>query len=386
MPKRGNGKGSLQQRGEKWLARYTLGRDEQGRQRRLARSFERLEDAQAWLEQHHRREQPGQPEALVNLHADALTFRAFLLEWLAVKKHQVRDKTWQDYERVVRVHLSASSLGEVPLGALTPLHVERLLLALLTAGKSPTLAFVVLRVVKLALRQAVDWGVLAFSPAARVKAPRRQRHEMRVWTPQQVQQFLSCCQKHQPRLYALFYLALTTGLRRGELLGLHWNDVDEESGELFVRWNLVQCGSKAVLSEPKTAASRRRVLLSPDTLAVLREHRERQQGERRRWKPRGSQEEGLVFPSTVGRFQLPCTLVRLFHQLVGLAEVPNIRFHDLRHTAASLLVQRGVPIKAIAERLGHSDASLTLRVYTHVYDEQRREAALPLNELLEATR
>lgn len=90
----------------------------------------------------------------------------------------------------------------------------------------------------------------------------------------------------------------------------------------------------------------------------------------------------MVFPSSVGRFQLPCTLVRLFHKLIILAGVPRIRFHDLRHTAASLLVRRGVPIKAVAERLGHTDASLTMRVYTHVYEEQRREAALSLQALL----
>lgn len=256
------------------------------------------------------------------------------------------------------------------------------MLALLAANHSPALVFVALRLVKLTLSQAVDWGLLAFNPAARVRAPRRPRAVLQVWTPAEASIFLRTCQGYQPRLYALFYLALTTGLRRGELLGLHWHDIDLDRGELFVRGSVVQCGARAVLSEPKTPSSCRCVLLSPDTVMVLRAHHVQQAHEQRQWKLCTPAETGLVFPSTVGRFQLPCTLVKIFHKLTKLAGVRRIRFHDLRHTAASLLVRQGVPIKAVAERLGHADASITMRVYTHVYEEQRRQAALPLAELL----
>lgn len=385
MPRRGNGRGSIQQRGERYVAVHTLGQDEKGRQRRKTSRFDTREEAEAWL-----RRQNTTPNVDFGFSENALAvclgretlFSTFLTTWLSAKRHQVREKTWREYERVVRLHLVPSILGPIALGALTPLHIERLMLNLLTAGHSATLAFVVLRVVKLALGQAVDWGLLPFNPAARVKAPKRPRKEMRVWTPQQARTFLDACRKHQPRLYPLFYLALTTGMRRGELLGLHWDDVHLDRGELLVRFSLVQCGPKAVLSDPKTPASRRRVLLSPDTVTVLREHCTRQEAEKGRWKECSPPEEGLVFPSTVGRFQLPCTLVRIFHKLVVLAGVPDVRLHDLRHTAASLLVRRGVPIKAVAERLGHRDASLTLRVYTHVYEEQRREAVLSLDQLL----
>lgn len=385
MPKRGNGQGSLQQRGHRWVAAFSLGKDANGKLRRLVRTFDHQEEAQAWLDQHTRSRGQEDPVPLEVCHPDVLTFGSFLGEWLTIKRHHVREKTWRDYERVVRLHLLPSGLASLTLGTLRPLHIERFLLTLLAANRSPTLVFVVLRVVKLALGQAVDWGLLAFNPASRVKAPKRRRQEMRVWTPQQVKTFLTCCEEHQPRLYALFHLALVTGMRRGELLGLHWRDVDLERGELLVHVSVVQCGAKAVLNEPKTPASRRRLLLAPETVAVLRQHRERQQAGKGRWKARSEQEEDLVFPSSVGRFQLPCTLVRLFHKLIILAGVPHIRFHDLRHTAASLLVRRGVPIKAVAERLGHTDASLTLRVYTHVYEEQRREAALSLQMLLSDT-
>lgn len=259
MSKRGNGQGSLQQRGHRWVAALTLGKDADGKLRRLVRTFAHQEEAQAWLDQHTRSRSGGSPVALEVCHPDVLPFGTFLSEWLTIKRHHVREKTWRDYERVVRLHLLPSGLSALTLGALRPLQIERFLLTLLAANRSPTLVFVILRVVKLALGQAVDWGLLAFNPASRVKAPKRPRQEMQVWTPQQVKTFLTCCVEHQPRLYALFHLALATGMRRGELLGLHWRDVDLERGELLVRVSVVQCGAKAVLSEPKTPASPRRL-------------------------------------------------------------------------------------------------------------------------------
>ncbi|GMA16452.1 site-specific integrase [Deinococcus metallilatus] len=285
MPKRGNRKGSIQQRGERYVAVLTLGRDENGRQRRKTVRFDSREEAEAWLKRQKTAASVdfGLPEGDLAVGLGRETpFSAFLVTWLNAKRHQVREKTWRDYERVVRLHLVPSILGPIALGALTPLHIERLMLNLLTAGHNATLAFVVLRVVKLALGQAVDWGLLPFSPAARVKAPKRPRKEMKVWTPEQARTFLDTCRKHQPRLYPLFYLALTTGMRRSELLGLHWDDVHLHRGELLVRLSLVQCGPKAVLSDPKTPASRRRVLLSPDTVTVLREHCTRQEAEKGR--------------------------------------------------------------------------------------------------------
>jgi len=385
MPKRANGHGSLQKRGTRWVAALTLGRDEHGKLRRVVRTFDTEHDAHTWMQQHTHRPSSPAPTTLDTAHPDVLSLHAYLHEWLAIKRHHVTEKTWRDYERIVRHHLLPSPLSPLSLSTLRPLHIERLLLTQLAAGRSTATVFVVLRIVKLALSQAVDWGLLPYNPAARVRAPRRSRQELNVWTPAQVEVFLRTCQRQHPRWYALFYLALTTGMRRGELLGLHWGDVDLERGELLVRCSLVQCGARAVMNEPKTRASRRRILLAPDTVRVLNEHQDRQQSEQHRWKSRGPQEVGLVFPSTVGRFQLPCILTKIFHRLLDRADVPRIRIHDLRHTSASLLVRQGVPIKAVAERLGHTDASLTLRVYTHLYDEQRRAAALPLDVLLSAS-
>ncbi|GGJ59171.1 tyrosine-type recombinase/integrase [Deinococcus roseus] len=311
-----------------------------------------------------------------------MTLGTFLETWLKVKKHRVKAKTWLDYERMVRLHLLSLQVSGLHLKGLSPLHLEGVMLSLISKGSSPALLKAALRVLKVALGQAVDWQLLTWNPASRIKAPLKGQREMQVWTAEQTSAFLNFCQQHAPARYALFHLAITSGMRRGELLGLHWQDIDFARGELWVTCSLVQEGSRAVLSDPKTLSSKRRIVLAEDTLQVLQDHRRMQKEAPSKKEPQQAGEEGLVFPSKRGTFQVPNNLLKIFKKLMVAAGVPMIRFHDLRHTAASLLVRHGVPIKVVAERLGHKDASLTLRVYTHVYEEQRREGALPLKTLL----
>ncbi|GGJ59571.1 tyrosine-type recombinase/integrase [Deinococcus roseus] len=385
MSKRGNGTGSIQQRGSKYVVILTLGKDEMGKQKRTSRRFPTLEQAQRYLEEQTTPPASGGAttgnEAIlaINLQTSVLDY---LQEWLRLRQSHIRIKTHQEYHRIIDLHLKSSLLADVTLGSLTPLHLERLLLGEITAGKTVKHARCVLRTLKAALNQAVDWNLLSFNPVLRVKAPRVSHQKMQVWTADEVRTFLDCCKVEKPRLYALFYLALTTGLRRGELLGLHWQEVDLDRQEVQVKFSLVQCGARAVLGDPKTHASYRRISLSADTVQVLKSHLVMQEQEEKHWKDLLLEEESLLFPSIRGGFQLPSNLIKVFHKLIGLAGVPRIRLHDLRHTAASLLVRQGVPIKVVAERLGHQDASMTLRVYTHVYEEQRKEAALTLNDLL----
>jgi integrase len=157
-------------------------------------------------------------------------------------------------------------------------------------------------------------------------------------------------------------------------------DLDLGAGTLTVRHNLVDRVSEVTLDTPKTRASRRTLALSPDTVKTLLLRRQAQAVERgaaARW-----QEHGMVFPSDEGTLMRPTNLTRTFNALCARAGVPRIRLHDLRHTAASLMIRAGIPPKVVADRLGHTDPGFTLKVYAHVYDEQRREAALPLGTLL----
>ncbi|MFD1734629.1 tyrosine-type recombinase/integrase [Deinococcus malanensis] len=181
------------------------------------------------------------------------------------------------------------------------------------------------------------------------------------------------------RLYGLVYLALTTGMRRGELCGLRWSDI--QRGVIHVQQSCVLVGNQATLTTPKTKASRRRIPLPPDTLDALRVHRDRQALERDtagdEW-----QEHGLVFPTSVGTVYHPRNLLRDWYVLLDSAKVRRIRIHDIRHTYASLAIYQGLDPKVLADRMGHSRASISLDIYGHVFEEQRDRAAISLKDLV----
>ncbi|QLG10874.1 site-specific integrase [Deinococcus sp. D7000] len=329
--------------------------------------------------------------------AEGLTVGAYLERWIETKERDgVKPNTVRSYRDTARLYLTPH-LGRMRLDKLRPLDVERALTALGKAGKSAQLMAYALRVLKMALRQAVRWQMLPRNVAEGIRAPKITRPELHVWTPEQVAAFLDASQAH--RLHAAFYLALMTGMRRGEVLGLQWEDIDWDRSRLRVRHNLVevrtegQAGKRLAgkptvssitlsLDTPKTAGSRRTIILSPGTLGKLAEHRARQEAERaaaaEAWQgPAGG---GFVFASEIGTPTDPRNFYRWFAQIVERAGVPVIRLHDLRHTAASLMIRRGIPPKTVSERLGHADVGFTLRTYTHLYDEQREEAAFDLSD------
>lgn len=201
---------------------------------------------------------------------------------------------------------------------------------------------------------------------------------MKVWTSENAANFLAFAQAD--RLHAAWYLTLFTGIRRAEVLGLHWKDVDLERSEIRVRHTLVEVGGKLIIGEPKTRSSKRTIAITPDTVAVLEKHRERQ-GRERHEAAEGWTDNGLVFTASVGTPINPGNLARAYKALIRLAKVPDIRFHDLRHTSASLAIRRGDAAKVVAERLGHTNVAFTLNTYVHTYAEQRKEAALGIKDL-----
>lgn len=397
MPKRANGEGTISKRLKSgktvgWRGAVSIGHDAQGNPIRKTVSGKTQEEVRekmaALLSAQH-----------TGLLADAggLTVAAYLDRWTQAKERDgVKPNTLRSYRDTARLYI-IPALGRKKLEKLTPLDVEGMMTALRKAGKSPQIMGYTLRVLKMALRQAVRWQMVPRNVAEAIKAPKAARPELHVWTPEQVADFLSTSQAH--RLHAAFYLALMTGMRRGELLGLQWADIDWERSRLRVRHNLVEVRSEGkpgklhagkptvssvelILQTPKTAGSRRTIVLSPGTLSKLEEHRARQAAERRAaaeaWQ--GPTESGFVFASEIGTATDPRNFYRWFVELVAEATVPRIRFHDLRHTAASLMVRRGIAPKTVSERLGHADVGFTLRTYTHLYDEQREEAAFDISD------
>lgn len=393
MAKRANGEGTISKRKKDgkvigWKGSVTVGTTADGKPERRWISGKTQDEVREKM-------RALQAELHTGMLADAegLTVAAFLDRWIEAKERDgVKPNTVRSYRDTARLNLKPY-LGRVKLEKLRPLDVERTLNVLRKDGKSPHALSYALRVLKMALRQAVRWQMVPRNVAEAVKPPRAERGEVKVWTPEQVATFLAASEAH--RLHAAFYLALMTGMRRGEILGLRWSDVDLERGRLTVRSNLVEVRTEATgriirgratimkvgtaLQAPKTAGSRRSIVLSPGTVAKLREHRERQAVERARagdaW-----QEQGFVFPSEIGTPTDPRNFYRWFREIVDRSAVPVIRFHDLRHTAASLMIRRGIPPKTVSERLGHADVGFTLRTYTHLYDEQREEAAFDLSD------
>ncbi|MBT9260205.1 MAG: site-specific integrase [Clostridiales bacterium] len=234
-----------------------------------------------------------------------------------------------------------------------------------------------------ALAQGVKWGLSARNPAEAVDRPRIQRREMPTLSAAEVHAFLAAAK--EDRLYALYVLAITTGMRQGELLGLRWGDVDLKAGRLYVRRQLVWLRNvEPTLSEPKTAKGRRTVELPGLAVEALRQHRKQQAKERLLAGP-AWRDQDLVFTTQLGTPIHPSNLrTRSFQPLLKKAGLPLIRFHDLRHTHASLLLAAGVHPKLVQERLGHATVGITLDVYSHTTPSLHRQVAGILEDLLQS--
>jgi integrase len=235
-----------------------------------------------------------------------------------------------------------------------------------------------------ALKQAIRWQLVMVNPVEAVDPLKETSREMTLWAPHEVVRFLEVAASH--RLYALFYLVILTGLRRGEALGLCWQDVHGDN--LMVRRSLTLVDGKPVLSPPKTAKGIRRVALSSDALSVLDEHRARQQALREfvgeAWGGSRWHDFDLVFTSELGTAIHPRNLERSWYVLQEKAGVPRVRLHDLRHLNVSLRRKQGQDAKLIADQVGHTNPAFTMRLYTHLFDDDRRGAALSMTDLLPA--
>ncbi len=370
--RRGRGEGGVYQRADgQWCASLATGYDETGRRRR--RVVYGSTKAAAL-------------EKLANLHTDSVlgclvapqrvTLKEFLERWLAeVAKPAVRPRTYQIYDWVIRKHI-IHRIGGTPLQKLTAIHLQRLFTLMQNDRVSARTQQIVFTPLRRALRQAVWWGLLRHNPCDGVERPRAPRPHFTVLNVEQVASFLKAAKTD--RLHALYVLAVTTGLRQGELLGLQWSDIDLNAAMLSVNHILEEATTKGTprLAEPKTAKSRRRVELPKIAVAALRKHR-------RRMLAKGHV-GGHVFCDTDGGPIRKSNLTRRsFKPLLSRADLPDIRFHDLRHTSATLLLMEDVHPKVVQERLGHSQINVTLDIYSHVLPSMQKEATARLDRLLE---
>lgn len=308
------------------------------------------------------------------------TVASFLGEWLQGQRSQLRPKSWRRHEEHIRIHI-VPVIGTVTLRRLAPQHLNQLYANRLAAGLSPVSVHHIHATMHRALVHAVRWDLVARNVADLVDPPRVQHREMLVLSQDQVRRLLAAS-KDGP-LEAVIAVAVSTGLRRGELLALRWRDVDLDAGALRVVGTLQRdYNRKLVISEPKTARSRRQVELSALAVDALRRHRAAQRETRLLLEDQW-EDHDLVFPNHLGKPQDGSHL--LLGQFVPLLErtgLPRIRLHDLRHTAATLLLSRGMHPKIVSEMLGHTTVGITLDLYSHVTATMQRQAAAAMDDLL----
>ena len=374
MGKRGNGEGGISRRKDGlYMARYTI-QTPTGSKRKTLYGKTRRE-----VDEKLTKAKADRDGGLV-FDADNLKLGEYLGRWLADSvRDTVRPTTFERYEQMVRLHIRPV-LGKVKLKNLTSAHVRGLYREKLDAGLSPRTVQYVHVTLHKALKQAIADGLIPRNATEAVKPPQVRREEMRPLTAEQVRILFDAAAGD--RFEALYVLAVTTGLRQGELLGLKWDDVDLEEGTLRVRRTLTTAKGGPVLAAPKTKGSRRTVRLSQTALQALKSHLNRQLGDIEeagdRWR-----ENGLIFASETGEpLDRRLITTHRFKPLLKRAELPEVRFHDLRHTCATLLLSKNVNPKVVSEMLGHASIAITLDTYSHVLPTMQESAAEAMEDAL----
>ena len=313
---------------------------------------------------------------------DRITFGDYLLErWLPTKRAQLRPSTFSSYKNNIELHV-LPHLGAIPLQKLQPEDFDTFYAHLLINGRrngaggglAPKTVRIIHGILRKALADAHRKGTvsrnvadLADPPKIRVGGSR----EMAVWTGDELRDFLASIEASE--WYTPIFLAANTGMRRGEVLGLPWRNVDFEGARLVVNQQILSIEYEARVADVKTTNSRRTIDLDPRTLAVLRTWRRHQLEQKMSTGRRGDDE--FVFTRPDGGPIHPDFFSQSWDRLMRDSEIRRIRLHDLRHTHATILLKANVPVKVVSERLGHSSPAFTITVYQHVLPGMQADAA-----------
>lgn len=366
--------GQIKKEGSSWYFVAELGTDPitGKRRRKKQRGFKTKRDAE---------------KALALLEADvykgtyfepsSIQLKEHVSDWFRSKKNSISIQTAITYEAYLKNRV-IPYIGHVQLAHLTPALLQNYVNDLKDEGLASSSIKKIYSIVKSALDFAVNMDLLPSNPITKLQLPKDSKKEMAVWEVPEIQAFQKAASLD--RLYPAFYLAITTGMRRGEILGLRWRDVDLEKEMLYVRQTLSKDG-KQFLSEAKTKTSIRSIKLSNDTVVLLKKHKAVVAKEKL-WLGSEYEDNDLIISTSKGTPINPENLKRTFQRLIKEADVPAIRLHDLRHTHATMLLAGGVNVKVISERLGHSNIKTTLDIYSHVLPSMQEEAANRIDTLL----
>lgn len=370
MSRRAHGEGTITQRQDgTWMGQISIGYDDHGKRKRKTVYGKTQKEVRSKVDE------VKQQIASGTFSDSKLTVHSYLEHWLKEKERQVKPRTIELYRDWTKRHI-VPRVGKTQLVKLTPIQVQTMMgeladtVGVSTANKCRKMLYG-------ALKQAVRWQIVPRNVCEAVDPLKEQSRSMKIWESGDAVRFLDTIRAH--RFYAAFYLAMSTGLRRGELLGLMWSDLRGDS--LYIQRTLTVTNKKVSWSTPKTNRGKRFVTLPADAIDVLEQHRKLQESEAATLGEAWPNSD-LMFTSAVGTPVDPRTFSKLFTALQNKAEVPQVRLHDLRHLHVSLLVKNGVDPRTIADRVGHTDSGFTLRKYAHMFEEQRRAAAINLSDLL----
>jgi len=375
IKKNGNKEGSIYKRADgRWVGQVALPGDSRVRRRRKwVYGRTRAEVATKKIEAQ---------KSLIDgqdINVENVMFESYALQWLKRKKIEVKQRTWEGYESRVRVHLLPAFAGR-KIRSLKPDHLRDLYSDVMSRGISARTVRHIHTILQSILKTAEQDGLLPRNVALLVKPPRVVRREIKTLTPDEARRLINGAIGHADA--ALFVMALTTGLRLGELLGLRWKDVDTGRSTARILQSLSWIKGGWALDEPKTAGSRRQIKLTELATASLITHRSKQAETMLRSGPIWSDHD-LVFASRIGTPRtLQSVTQRSFKPLLRRLGIPIVRFHDLRHTAATLLLGEGVHPKIVSEMLGHSSVQITLDTYSHVTPTMQQQATDAMESIL----
>ena len=359
--RRSRGEGSLFYLDTKklWVAQITLSDG-----KRKVKYSKNQKEVREWLSATQNEAKQGTIVTKENV-----TFKDFVTNYMEnVAKHKLRPKTIEVYNYLLTNHI-IPEIGRFKLVQLRPDHLQSLYSKKVESGLSKRTVQFMHAIIHKALKQAMKWGMVSRNVADLVEPPKPNRPNLSVWTPGQVNTFLTATKDH--RWHLIFLLAIYCGFREGEVLGIHRESVDLARGTIKVLHQAQSLKGGIVITEPKTDSSKRLVTVPKTALKTLSEYLAGLKSDK-----------GLIFTTATGKPISPSNLQKAFKDEAVKAGLPKIRFHDLRHTSATLLLAGGVHPKVVQERLGHSHISLTLDTYSHVLPTMQEEAAEKLEKVL----
>lgn len=368
--------GHLEKRSEKsWAIVIECGKDPlTGKRKRLKKAFRgNKRDAEKELARLLMEIEQG-----FYIEPSKLTTSEYLKKWHEdYCKNKLASSTCENYWIILDKHL-IPALGAIPLSKLKPLHIQDYYAKALSKGLSLRSVQYHHAILRKALQQAVKWKLIPYNPADGAESPRPQRKEQNVLPAEKVNEFLERISGDP--FYPLIYTALWTGMRRGELLGLRWRDVDLKGKSINVVQSLRWVAGECRFEDVKTEKSRRNIPI-PDALVTFLKKLRKEQAEIK-LRQENYQDYGLVFCRPDGAPWCPSTITHHFHDLAKNAGFPDLRFHDLRHTHATLLLKQGVHPKVVQERLGHASITTTMDIYSHVLPTLQKQAIEQLGTVI----